>query len=367
MKKVEYEKFIKEVDKEYFINFYKNNGNKAVCEEFSCTLNDMYKIVKDLDIYLTKEEKNLRNKYGTEQAVFKKYGVTNVFLLPEMQDYCKQRCFEEYGVDNIFKDSKYIKNCFSNKYGEGITNPGQLNDWLTKFKETSLKNWGTEYPMQNEEVKNKVRQKVIAKLSISIPKGINTKIKNYGENYAKIISEKASKTIEERYDVPYFCMHEKCRSALDSKNNSKPNKNIENLLIENNISYIKEFSLENYQYDFKVGNILIEVNPTATHNSSWSPFTDGKPKDKYYHQNKSLTALKNNYFCFIIWDWTKKEALIDFLQKYQDIDELKLEIHEPTKIIYNFKEDKILSTNEETENLDKYCVIVYDDGITILN
>ena len=45
--------------------------------------------------------------------------------------------------------------CIKN-YGEGITNPFQAESVKEKSKQTLLKNYGVENPMQNEEIKNKV-------------------------------------------------------------------------------------------------------------------------------------------------------------------------------------------------------------------
>lgn len=60
---------------------------------------------------------------------------------------------------------------------------------------------------------------------------------------------------------------------------------------EKNIPYEKGFWIQHHQnlihYDFKIGNFLIEINPSATHNSSfwyrkWTP-----PKNYKYHFNKT--------------------------------------------------------------------------------
>lgn len=50
--------------------------------------------------------------------------------------------------------------------------------------------------------------------------------------------------------------------------------------------------LENRYYDFKVDNFLIEINPTATHNATWSPWCKDCGLDKYYHADKTDLATK---------------------------------------------------------------------------
>ena len=89
----------------------------------------------------------------------------------------------------------------------------------------------------------------------------------------------------------WYCLSKACKLK---GNNSKPNKLFEELLINNNISYEREFHLGGLSYDFKINDYLIEINPWWTHNSSiknqW-----GACKDIDYHFNKSQVAWKNNY------------------------------------------------------------------------
>ena len=123
--------------------------------------------------------------------------------------------------------------------------------------------------------------------------------------------QKISETCLEKYGVPYYCMTQDCRSA--SSNDSKPNLEFANLLNKYNISYEREFDLDKYSFDFKVNNILIEIDPTITHNSTISSFPHRGPIEKYYHINKSSVAFNSNYQCIHIWDWDNKEKIINLL------------------------------------------------------
>lgn len=93
--------------------------------------------------------------------------------------------------------------------------------------------------------------------------------------------------------------------------NSKPNLNFKSLLEQNDIEFSREFRLENFSYDFKVGNNLIEINPTATHNSTWSPF--GTPLERDYHLEKRECAVRNNFNLICIWDWDNLDKVISLL------------------------------------------------------
>ena len=49
-------------------------------------------------------------------------------------------------------------------------------------------------------------------------------------------------------------------------------------------------------FDFKVGETLIEINPTFTHNSTFTPFEYNKPLAKIYHKTKRLSTHCDNLF-----------------------------------------------------------------------
>lgn len=74
-----------------------------------------------------------------------------------------------------------------------------------------------------------------------------------------------------------------------------------------------EFCLEGYYFDFKIWNILLELNPYPYHNSTRAP-RDAKPKRKYYHYYKNKCAVDNWYKCIMVWDWTTKDELIKMLE-----------------------------------------------------
>lgn len=86
--------------------------------------------------------------------------------------------------------------------------------------------------------------------------------------------------------------------------NSKPNKNFLKLL--NQLWFEvehSEFCLDEYYFDFKIWNILLELNPYPYHNSTRAPKAS-KPKDKMYHYNKKECAIRNWYRCIMVRDWT---------------------------------------------------------------
>ena len=114
----------------------------------------------------------------------------------------------------------------------------------------------------------------------------------------KTARDSMRRTCLEKYGVEWNCQLPQC----DVRNpNSKPNNDFDALLTETGIAHKREFPLEGYKYDFKVGDALIEINPTATHNSTFG--IHGKPKPKDYHMLKSEVAERHGYRCIHVFDW----------------------------------------------------------------
>ena len=244
-------------------------SSKELKEKYKKTMLDKYGVEYPL------QSKEIMKKL--ENTNEKKYGVKQVFESKEIKDKIKNTWLKKYGVDYVFKSEK-IKE---------------------KIKQTNLKNLGVEYPMQSEIVKNKSKE---------------TCFKKYGVDYtskATITKEHIKQTNLSKYGVEWFCMHPNAR--LYSSNNSKPNLCFEKKLKENNISYEREFPLTKYSYDFKIENVLVEINPTITHNSQLNIFK-GEPKEPNYHLNKSNTAKENGFHCIHVWDWDDKDKIVNLLK-----------------------------------------------------
>lgn len=74
-----------------------------------------------------------------------------------------------------------------------------------------------------------------------------------------------------------------------------------------------EFPLNNYFYDLKIWNVLIEINPFPYHNSLWAPWW-AKPKWKLYHKDKIKNAIDNWYECLMIRDRDDKNNIISMIK-----------------------------------------------------
>lgn len=166
---------------------------------------------------------------------------------------------------------------------------------------------------------------------------------------------KCNKTCQDKYGVDYPCQTEQAQE----KGNiiSEVNKRFAKLLDKNNIQYEMEFKLDNFSYDFKIDNVLIEINPTYTHNSYYNHF--GKVKDKNYHYIKSNLAIKYNYICICIWDWDNWNDILNLIKQR---DKLTMK-WTGIKLFYSKRSNKIESDNKDLVNRGYFPI--YTDGYTV--
>lgn len=194
----------------------------------------------------------------------------------------------------------------------------------------------------------------------------STNTGNFKDN-VKYCSDKCAKigwrnltkqTCQEKYGVDLPCLSPNCMKN-NPTNSSKISDEFYNFLLNNNFKVEREFILGSYTYDFKINNILIELNPTFTHTCIDTGVYP--PKDKYSHYNKSKLAKNNNYVCLCVWDWTDWDNLVSLLKQ----DNLQM-IETDIKLYYTKNKISIESNNPNDENLlkDNYLPI-YTDGYLV--
>jgi len=116
----------------------------------------------------------------------------------------------------------------------------------------------------------------------------------------------------------------------------------------------REYPIENYIYDFKINNTLIEINPTYTHNSTNTTWYNNKYiVETDYHLTKSQMAWKYGFECIHVWDWDNKYKIKNLLI--------------PPKYSIDYKECQIKQIDMTTaiEFLHKYSIINVTNDITV--
>ena len=282
------------------------NGEESR-EKMKQTLLEKYGVTNNL--HIPGVEKRIKENN------LKKYGYENPAKSDIVKNKRKNTCLEKYGVECSFQDETVKAKCNATmleKYG--VIHPLRNKDLLEKSKRTCFERYGYEHPSQAPEIQERIKQYNKEKF------GVEWLLSS------KEIHEKAKHTCIEKYGVEYPCMRPEARNFT---NDSKPNKEFAELLEQNGISYEREFAIENRSYDFKTGNILVEIDPFATHNSTWGLYNNPVKSD--YHINKTKLAFENGYRCVHVWDWDDKNKIIELLKDKKTIYARKCELKEPAK------------------------------------
>ena len=169
--------------------------------------------------------------------------------------------------------------------------------------------WWSEQRMNTERLKYNVRNHYP-----NVEKYRQTVINNWGsfEAMKQAATIKYNETMMSRYGVMNTFQLPHVRGSYSA--HSKVNIAFGTLLNSWGIDYEEEFPLESRLYDFKIGNILVEIDPTATHNSTLNIFSktaEAMPTD--YHLKKSQLAADNDYRCIHVWDWDDWNKIVTLL------------------------------------------------------
>lgn len=247
-------------------------------------------------------------KEKKKETFLKNYGVKSPFQIPGIKEKIPEKTrktnLEKYGVEYPVQAEQFkeqMKQTNLDRYGFEYT--VKVPEFQEKTKQTNLERYGVENAFQNEEIREKAKQ---------------TNLEKYGKEFASQ-SEEVKDRIKEsnlkNHGIEYFCQHPDCFKA--SQRISKVNKKFHEILNENGIENELEFIVENYGYDLRVENTLIEINPFVTHNSTWGPrfgSTQKSPKPRDYHLQKTNFAKEHGFHCIHIFDWDDSDKIVEMLK-----------------------------------------------------
>lgn len=247
----------------------------------------------------------------------------------------KKTNLERYGSETYNNREKFAKTCLKVHGAIGFADP----EWREKTEQTVEKRYGNRDIRKTEYFKERVAQVKLEKYGDpnynNVEQYRETCQRKYGvpnPQQVPAIQEKTSETCQSRYGYAWSCMRPEARSV--SSNDSRPNQAFAALLDRQGIVYEREFPIMNRSYDFKVGQILVEINPFPTHNSTWG-IAKGEPTSPKYHFEKSQLARENGYRCIHVWDWDDREKILMMLQERKPLYARKLELRELPQIEAN--------------------------------
>ena len=287
-----------------FTSAQKFNGHKSHCVIHHDSVGKIYSIHDRVE----KQRKTIIDKYGSKEE----YSQQHSDRIKE--GFASRKDTADYIISTINKDEFVHDYIDENKprsfmrYKYSIPSDYMMDVIVKRFgckknKKQSLKlSWETKYEKYPQDNVNNWR------------KGHQTREQNYGsvENSYAVAMEKQKQTMLERYGTECILNSEDLVNHR-KKRDTIPNKQFAKLLDNYKIEYDREFVVKTKSYDFKVGNILIEVNPTPTHNAYSLPYPPYKGLDKEYHLKKSSVAHDEGYRCIHVWDWDDKDKLVSLL------------------------------------------------------
>ena len=228
----------------------------------------------------------------------------------------KMRCREKYGVDHPMQNKEvqaHHRKSMKDKYG--VEFALQSDQFYEKAKASNQKKFGVDWALSDPEIKKK---------------SMKTMTERYGAPttlQSKQLYDKYKATMEAKYDksnpskIDQFA--EKAKQTMIDRYGKENPMTIRLKFLE----YVQaaelegdlEFCLGGNSYDLHIlgTNILIEIDPTYTHNivgNCW-----GVTVDKNYHLEKTNIAKENGFRCIHIFDWDNWDKVIQLLTKKEVI------------------------------------------------
>lgn len=269
-------------------------------------------------------------------TMLKRYGVTNNSKNPEDRERAKQTVLRNFGPDAYQKIQRKVKQTIYDRYGEDAYKQFSVKSNQTKrdlydLSELVYRAWVTIRERYGEDASKQFSDKAkLTKLERygtlnfhSIPefeaKYQQTSIENYGVPHpmrCPAVHRKVVETTQARHGVHYGFLLNPKKSRIE--------KMFAEFLNSRGVDYEQEFIIEGLRYDFKIGNILVELNPIATHNVSWKPYGDKKGINKNYHIMKTKLAYKHGFSCVHVWEWESFDDILKLIENYntQTLQEL---------------------------------------------
>ena len=252
-----------------------------------------------------------------EQTMIQRYGVPYSMQNADILQKSKETMFKHYGYDSVLKSPEFqnrIRNTFIERYG--VDHPSKLPDFIDKVNATCLERYGVAFPTQIPGRTEAMQKTNMEKYGALSPSG-NSDIADVTRQHNL-----------EKYGVPYTCMRDECREQAGNVI-SKVNRNFAKKLSEYGLNCsFDTVKIDRYSYDLHIEgtNILIEINPTYTHNTVGNHWGDSVATD--YHKRKTMLAAEHGYHCVNVWDWDSYEKVMAMFQPKIPLYARKCELRE---------------------------------------
>lgn len=342
--------------------YRKSHGITTTASYFCTSGNVVERIVTELGITAPDRSMILKT------ARIEHYGSLEQYK-QEMTEKARQTSQQRYGIDNYaktFESKQKARKTSIRKYGVG--NPMQNTNVKAKLKKTNMKKYGVPWGLANKDV---IQKRVdtnnkrwggcgwaSARLRSICEQTFRERYGAYHWRGSDELTSKVNKTCQQKHQVDWPCQYPEVKMMA---NDSKPNQYFASLLDANNILYTREFGLGRRSYDFKVNNTLVEIDPAATHNSTWGVF-NCSATPKTYHRDKTQLAIDNGYRCIHVFDWDNPVQIVNLLEERERIYARKCTVQ-----LVDVKEEKQFLRDNHLQGYVKsdVCIGLYANGTLV--
>ena len=343
-----------------------NLKRELIAKELGISISTYETFAKKYNLKRTKEQIARLKVQNMQTTMQEKYGITNAMEKKEFRQAIsntysnqtkeekqekvkriKQTKLEKYGDEN-YHNIEQAKQTMKEKYGVQIGY--QTEKSVQNRIKSSMEKYGVDNPFKSSEVHKLARQKMKEKYGVEygykskiIRSKINESIKEkYGVDnimHSSKYQRKVKQTMFDKYKVTSGFLTPNAIKSHKQGTISKINKKCAKELKQITNKQIKlEKPIFKYIYDIQLGeNILIDINPTISHNVYISyPYLlkvvkDNIPVSKEYHLDRLKIAVENGYDLISVFDWDDWEKIKYLLQDKETLYARKLEIKEVDK------------------------------------
>lgn len=229
-----------------------------------------------------------------------KYGCSNPMQSLEIRSKVESTNMERYGVKNVMQNTEIAEHAKESR----ISNNGAFwtTDMTKKAEASFMRNLGVRNPSYSKAIIDKIA---------------NTMLNRYGVKSPILVQsmrDKMIRTTEERYGVPYYVISDDYLKNITTFRISSVNKSFARKLEANNIKYSFEYVLDTKSFDICLPDqqILIELNPTYTHNTVGNHWNKNGISESY-HLEKSKIAWEHGFRCIHVFDWDNQFEILNLL------------------------------------------------------
>ena len=244
------------------------------------------------------------------ESLYKKYGAYDVMHIPHILQKIKNTNLKKFGVEfplqQLKKENSEIYQKISqtciNKFG--VYSPLKNKEVREKIKQTNIQKYGVDNLFKNDIIKEKIKQ---------------TNIQKYGVDYlfkSNIIKEKIKQTNIQKYGVDNPLKNKEIwKKSQDNRQISSKSKLENNFLNYLKLKYesddiITQYKSKEYPYycDFYIKsiNLYIEIQGHWTHNDH--PFDINNLNDQQIMNIWRTKSLSDNYYKNALNTWTIKDV-----------------------------------------------------------